>query len=254
MLKTILNDLVKSFVKTDCKTVVCHSSDNGNLRISTTTDDKQMYIYTESVEGGWNTKEFAFRDWSAISSIISSFYDSENPDKCVMTLDKDSEDYPNVLNVKNGRMKMTHYLQNYTFISRQDDLLNAYKGKKFHLKAPTVGYIDTFDIDTMRSVSKLSSLTGEKLFRIGMEGTGLYFYFGDETKTIDNAKICVCENYEHSYVDKGLKFSVDYLNIAFNSLRTHNDVKMKIDGGTIVVSGSNDISNKVVAVIGKKEV
>ena len=52
MLKSMLNDLTKSFMKTDCKTIVCHPSSTGNLRISSVTDDAQLYIYAESVASG----------------------------------------------------------------------------------------------------------------------------------------------------------------------------------------------------------
>ena len=98
---------------------------------------------------------------------------------------------------------MTHYLQNYTFISRQDDLLNTYKGKKFQLKDFDENYFTDFDADTMARISKLSSLTGEKHFKVGLEDGDLYFYFGDSNKTIDNAKICVCEDYQVEFKDKG---------------------------------------------------
>lgn len=254
MLKTMLYDLTKSFVKSDCKTIVFHGSSDGKLRVSSTTDDKQLYIFAESIDNSWNEKEFAFRDWNAITSIISSFYDHDNPEKCSITLEKDSEDYPILMKIKNGRMKMTHYLQNYTIIARQEQLLSSYKGKKFQLKEPSENYIETFDSNDMRNISKLSSLTSEKLFRIGIENKELYFYFGDESKTIDNAKICVCENYDYPYAGKDLYFSVDYLNIAFNSLKNHDDVKLKIDNSMIVLSGKNDVSNKIIAIIGKKNV
>ena len=52
---------------------------------------------------------------------------------------------------------------------------------------------------------------------------------------------------------KGLFFSVEYLGIAVNSLKDQN-MKIKYDGGIITVCGGNDISNKVMAIVGKKEV
>lgn len=253
MLKTMLYDLTKSFMKTDCKTIVCHPSDDGKLRISSTTDDKQMYIYAESINDGWKHKEFAFRDWTSVASIISSFYNPNEPTLCELTLQCNDEDYPNILKIKSGRMKMTHYLQNYTFISRQDDLLNAYKGKKFQLKGLDETSFEDFDSDTMSRISKLSALTGENNFKVGLEGSDLYFYFGDATKTIDNAKICVCENYTEPFKDKGLYFSVEYLVIAINALKDQN-MKMKFDGNLITVCGENGVSKKVIAIVGKKEV
>lgn len=253
MLKTMLYDLSKSFMKTDCKTIVCHGDSEGHLRISSVTDDKQLYIYAESVNNEWSHKEFAFRDWSAVASIMSSFYDVSEPSNCTMTLDVDSENYPNVLRVKNGSMKMTHYLQNYTFICRQDDLLNSYKGKKFTLKGVDYNEIEDLNSDMMSKISKLSSLTSEKCFKVGLENNGLYFYFGDSNKTVDNAKICVCEDYQGKFVDKGLYFSVDYLAIAINSLKDQN-IKIKFDGNLITVCGENEVSKKVIAVVGKKEV
>ena len=253
MLKTMLYDLTKSFMKTDCKTIVCHPSSDKKLRISSTTEDKQLYIYAESIATGWESNEFAFRDWASVASMISSFYNPSEPESCIMKLECDEQDYPNVLRVKNGGMKLTHYLQNFTFISRQDDLLNAYKGKKFTLKQLDVTSMPEFDANIMSSVSKLSSLTGEKYFKVKKEGTDLYFCFGDETKTIDNGKIKVQSVYTIPFTDKGLYFSVDYLNIAVNSLKDQN-MKIKYDGGLITVCGDNDISNKVMAIVGKKEV
>lgn len=253
MLKTMLYDLTKSFMKTDCKTIVCHPSSDKKLRISSTTEDKQLYIYAESITTGWESNEFAFRDWASVASMISSLYNPSEPESCVMKLECDEQDYPNVLRVKNGVMKLTHYLQNFTFISRQDDLLNAYKGKKFTLKQLDANSMPEFDANIMSNVSKLSSLTGEKYFKVKKEGTDLYFCFGDETKTIDNGKIKVQSNYTVPFTDKGLYFSVDYLNIAVNSLKDQN-MKVKYDGGLITVCGSNDVSNKVMAIVGKKEV
>jgi len=253
MLKSVLADLTKSFMRTDCKTIVCHPSSDKKLRVSSTTEDKQLYIYAESVNDGWDNKEFAFRDWAGVAAIISSFYDSSTPDACIMKLECDEQDYPNVLKIKNGAMKMTHYLQNYTFISRQDDLLNAYKGKKFTLKSLEENSMPNFDADMMSKISKLSSLTNEKYFKVKKEGEDLYFVFGDESKTIDNGKILVQANYTTPFTDKGLYFSVEYLGIAVNSLKDQN-MKIKYDGGLITVCGSNDISNKVMAIVGKKEV
>ena len=253
MLKTMLYDLTKSFMKTDCKTIVCHPSSDDNLRISSTTDDKQLYIYAESIATGWDNKEFAFRDWASVASIISSFYDNNNPDTSSFLLEKDAEDYPNILRVKNGVMKMTHYLQNYTFNSRQDDLLNNYKSKKFTLKSLDINSMPDFTAETMSKVSKLSALTGEKYFRVQKDGNDLYFCFGDESKTIDNGKILVQTNYNTVFTDKKLYFSVDYLNIAVSSLKDQ-DMMIKYDGGLITVCGQNNVSRKVIAVVGKKEI
>ena len=154
-------------------------------------------------------------------------------------------------NIKNSYMNMTHYLQNYTFINRQDDLLNEYKGKKFQLKSVEENTMPDFNRDLMRQIMKLSSLTNETLFKVGMEDNGLYFYFGDEEKTIDNAKICVCKDYQEEFKNKGLMFNVNNLNLAFNSLYDQN-IKIRYDGGTIVLSGDNDVSRKVIALVGKK--
>ena len=255
MLKTMLYDLTKSFMKTDCKTIVCCSADN-HLRISSTTDDKQLYIYAESIADGWDCKEFAFRDWASVASIISSFYDVNEPDNCSMMLNKNDEDYPTLLRVKTGRMEMVHYLQSYSFISKQEDLLNTYKGKKFNIKpveASDPNLLSGFTPDIMTKLSKLSSMTGEKYFKIKREDDKIYFCFGDETKTIDNGKILVQTDYNGTFTDNGLYFSVDYLGIAVNSLK-NQDMLVKFDGKLITVSGKNDISNKVMVIVGKKEV
>jgi hypothetical protein len=245
MLKSVLADINKTFNKLDMKMVVVHSSD-GHLRVSCHTDEKQMYVFVESIDDKWTQKEFAFRDYSVISSLMSSFSDD-----MVFDIKCNEEDYPNILKIKNKYVNMTHYLQNYTFISRQDDLLNEYKGKKFQLKPVETNLFVNFDKDLMRQIMKLSALTNETLFKIGLENNNLYFYFGDESKTMDNAKICVCENYEGEFKDKGLLFNVNNLNIAFNSLNDQ-DVKMRYDGGTFVLSGENEISRKVIALVGKK--
>ena len=253
MLKSMLADLTKTFMKTDCKTIVCHPSSDRKLRISSTTDDKQLYIYAESVNDSWEYNEFAFRDWASVASIISSFYDYSSPDSCEMKLECDEQSYPNILRVNRDGMKMTHYLQNYTFISRQDDLLNSYKGKKFTLKSLDENSMPDFNLDTITRISKLSGLTGEKYFKIKKEGNDLYFVFGDESKTIDNGKILVQSNYTVPFTDKGLYFSVEYLNIAVRSLIEQN-IKIKFDGNLITVCGGNDVSNKVIAIVGKKEI
>ena len=249
MLKEMLNNLTKSFMKTDCKTIVCHPSSDGHLRVSSTTDDKQLYIFAESIAAGWDCKEFAFRDWQSISAIISSFYG----DACEMKLEKDQEDYPNVLRVKNGPMKMTHYLQNYTFISRQEDLLGTYKGKKFTLKGADTNSLPDFTADTMSRIIKLSNLTGEKYFKLKKEGNDLYLAFGDESKTIDNGKILIQNNFTEQFTDAGLYFSVEYFHIAVSSLKDQNMI-IKYDGKSLQVSGQDDIAKKVMVIVGKKEI
>lgn len=249
MLKEMLNDLTKSFMKTDCKTIVCHPSPEGNLRVSSVTDDAQLYIYAESVETGWDKKEFAFRDWTSVASIISTF---NSTDGFELKLESNEEDYPYLMKAKSKHMSMTHYLQNYTFISRQDDLLKTYKGKKFTLKSLDQNYMPNFNANTMSEISKLASLTGEKSFRVKKEGNDLYFCFADETKTIDNGKVKVEENYQLPFTDKGLFFNVEYLGIAVNSLKDQ-DMKIKFDGGMITVCGGNDVSKKVIAIVGKKD-
>lgn len=251
MLKTMLYDLNKCFMKTDCNIIVCCPNENKNLRISSKTDDSQFYIYAESVANDWEYKEFAFRDWASVSTIISSFYEPNNPENCIMKLERDAEDYPNILKVKNGRMEMTHYLQNYSFISKQTDMLNTYKSKKFTLQNDGSGFIN-FDTNNMTKISRLSSLTGEKSFKIKKIGTDLYFCFGDETKTIDNGKILVKDNFEESFTDKDLFFNVDYFGIAVNALKDQ-DLMIKFEGGLITFTGSNDVSKKIIALTGKKE-
>lgn len=245
MLKTILNDVNKTFNKMDMKMIVVHSND-GKLRLSCHTDEKQMYMFVESKNDGWEEKEFAFRDYSVISSLMSSFSDDIK-----IKIKKNDEGYPYVLNIVSEYMNMTHYLQNFTFINRQDDLLAEYKGKKFQLKPVETNTMVDFNKDLMRQIMKLSSLTNETLFRVGLENNDLYFYFGDEEKTIDNAKICVCKDYQEEFKNKGLMFNVNNLNLAFNSLYDQN-IKIRYDGGTIVLSGENDISTKVIAIVGKK--
>lgn len=251
MIKTVLSKISKALNKSDMKTVVVYPSDSNNLRLSCHTDDSQYYVYCESKTDGWKTQEFAFRDWSSISSVMSIFYDSRNPSSLKMDFDYNEEGYPYLIKFKNNNMKMTYYLQNYTFISRQNDILQAYKGKKFCLKHITESALEDLDGSLITQVSKLSGITAEKSFRVAKEGDNLYFYFGDESKTIDNAKLLIQSNYPKAFIDKGFSFSVDYFTSAYNALKDMNP-RVRIDSNIIFITGDDEDVTITIAISGTK--
>lgn len=252
MIINTLNDLSKMFSKMDLKNIVVYKSEENTMKVSSHTDDKQVYLYAESKENNWKYNEFAFRDWTSISSIISTFINSNNDTTCNVLIETDKDNYPTLMKFRSDNIYMTYYLQNYTFLSRQDDLYNVYKGKKFQLSSVLENQLTDFTNNTMLLINKLSSILNEKYFRIKLENNMLYFCFGDETKTMDNGKICVSKNYTYPLKNKDLLFSVDYLFNAYSALKDQN-IKIKFDGATLLLSGENEISKKVIAIIGKNE-
>ena len=250
MLKTTLFEADKLFNKFDLETVVVYPSDDNHCCVSCHTNDDLAYVYIRNKADGYNTKEFAIRNWNAIHSIIGSFYSAESADTFKINVEKDSSEYPNVLKIANGRIKMTHYLQNYTFLSNQPELLETYKNKKFALGQLREGNAEELDESLIRDICKLGGLLNEKFFRIGGEAGNNYIYYGDENQSVDNGKISIGSIGGVNAWKSEMYFSIDYFSAMYRSLADQN-VKVKIMPQQIVMIGENDNVTKVAILRGK---
>lgn len=250
MLKTTLFEADKLFNKFDLETVVVYPSDDGHCCMSCHTNDDLAYVYVKNKNSGYDTKEFAIRSWSSIHSIIGSFYNTESAESFKINVEKDSSDYPSVLKIANGRIKMTHYLQNYTFLSNQSELLESYKNKKFQLGQLRDGNAEDLDEGYVKDICKLSGLLNEKFFRICGENGTNYIYFGDENQSVDNGKICIGNIGGLNQWKPEMHFSVEYFSAMYRSM-ADLDVKIKFTPQQIIMIGESETSTKVAILRGK---
>lgn len=252
MLKKTLIDADKLLSKLELKTVVVYSSQNNNCCISCHSDDDLAYVFVKSNEEGYMEKEFSLRSWNSMHSIIGSFYNPETVDNFKLKMGYDSENYPNTIEFKNGRLKLTHFLQNYSLLRNQQELLADYTKKKIALNQFT-GDGDIIDDGIIKDVSRMSSLVNEKLFRINYkDGIGTYIYFGDENQSADNGSIIIDENVSTVQYKTDAYFPVDYF-VGIYKAMSGNGFKMKFYNDKIIMINNGDITSKVAIIRSKHQ-
>lgn len=216
-MKNILLEADKLFSKLELENVVMYPNDMGNACLSCCTNDDLTYVFVLSKSNDYTTKEFSFRNWASIHSVISSFWGNIN--ELNIDVDNDKNNYPQRLKISNSRINMNYYLQNYSFISNQQDLLNIYKKKKFCLASIKDGFTD-LTTDIVKDINRMSSLTLEKQFHIKCKD-GTFIVFGEETHTVDNGSVKISDD-NLLNVDKSFNFNIDYFLKLYASLNGDN--------------------------------
>ena len=158
--------------------------------------------------------------------------------------------YPHLATFSAGRLKVNHYLQSYNMISSQQDLLNNYSKKKLNLKEFS-GEGDNYITDeVVKNISKMSSLLGEKTFRLKSTNEGIFALFGNENQTIDNGLIQISDIVENIEFKDNMYFSVEYFINMFKAMSINEEYKIKVFPDKIVFCGRNDVTSKVGIVVG----
>ena len=214
----------KLLSKFDTEGIVCYPSSDNHCCFSSITNDGLVYLYSKDKQENYQLKEFGIRKWSPIHSII----DMRNPEdesSFIVQVENDEFGYPKLINFGVHRVKMTHYLQNYTFLSNQPDLLGLYKQRKFEL---------------IRAVSDITQ-------RISSQ---VHLYFGDENQSIDYARL------ELAYIDPSTVwkndtyFSVDYFAQLYRAMGVDN-VKIKFTPSQIIMMSEDEDSLRIGILRGK---
>ena len=249
MLEKVFLDVNKLFNKFEFKPVVVYQSATKHCCISCRTFDDKVFAYAESNEDGYEDKEFAIRDWSIMNSILGTF-SGDNEDKLKVKLVYNDYNYPHLATFSAGRLKVNHYLQSYNMISSQQDLLNNYSKKKLNLKEFS-GEGDNYITDeVVKNISKMSSLLGEKTFRLKSTNEGIFALFGNENQTIDNGLIQISDIVENIEFKDNMYFSVEYFINMFKAMSINEEYKIKVFPDKIVFCGRNDVTSKVGIVVG----
>lgn len=251
MLKETLVDINKMYNLFEMDTVVCYPSADNACCISGKTDDDSVYLFTKNISGGsYDYKEFAFRNWSSIYYAISSVYDTTkgddgNPKGFNLNITKDSYDYPSILNLKNSRLNITYYVQNYSFLSNQPDLLNNYNRRKFELNELTSGNADDFSEAAVRDLRRITTWLQDKYFRIGRDEQGNFLYVGDPNLSVDCAKIYIDgQGGGENWSDKHY-FSIENFNKLFMFMKDNEEnFHMKLTPTQIIMSCRNNVTYK----------
>lgn len=250
MIKDILVEANKTLGRFNFKTVVMFPKDN-HCCLSAVTEDSLCYYSIMSKEP-YNHKEFAFRDWNNITSLLGTFHDAFDENAFQIDIKVNEEDYPNIIEFVNGRMKYKHYLQSYSFISKQEDMLTNYKRKKFTLKALEENYVPDVNIKDLAQLSRISNVLNEKYFHFEQDDANdLYVCYGDSEISADNAKVLIQENYEKMDFDKTDLFYSQYLTETAKGFNGA-DFKIQVKPNMIVICSENDTAIKVIAIKSKK--
>lgn len=253
MIEKILVDSDKVLSKLGLETVVVYSNDSNNCCLSCHTSDDLAYVFIKSNDEGYVEKEFALRNWDSVHSVLSSLYSQNNPESFNVTINYDTENYPNMFRIKSGRLKMNYYLQNYSFIRNKQELMDNYTKKKFQLNSFTdEGH--NIEPEIVKEVSNLSGLINEKYFRILSDDFGTYIVFGDENQSCDNASIKISDEVLFSTMPDRY-FPVSYFVSVYNSLNINDEnvsFKIKLMSDKIIMVSENIITKKIVIIRGKK--
>lgn len=250
MLRETIIEADKLLNKFDLETVVVYPTEENHCCISCKTNDDIVYVYTENKKSGYDTQMFGLRNWSSMHSIISSFYNADDDTSMKMKIESDTDNYPVLIKISSGRLKMTYFLQNYSFVSNQSDLKESFEKRKFRLGKNIESNCDNLDESIVKDICKLSALTNEKYFRIGHNENGNYIYFGDENQSVDNGKIDIEDIGGINNWKDDMYFSVEYFSAMYRSL-TDCNLMVKFAPTQIIMIGENDNVVKVGAIRGK---
>ena len=250
MLRQTLIEADKLFSKFDLETVVVYPSDESHCCMSCKTNDDLAYVFIENKSSGYDYKQFGIRSWASIHSIVNSFYSKDDDKTMNLKIDTDESMFPTLMKITSGRLKMTYFLQNYSFISNQQELNESFEKKRFKLGKSIVGNGELMDESIVKDIMKLSSLTNEKYFRICHNDRDNYIYFGDENQSVDNGRINIGEIGGINNWKDDMYFSVDYFSAMYRSLIDDN-LKIKFAPTQIIMIGENDNVIKVGALRGK---
>lgn len=249
MLRKTLIEADKLFNKFDLHMVTVYSSAENHCCMSCKTNDDLVFLYVENKNDGYVSKEFSLRNWNSMHSIINSFYSEDDDNSMKIKVETDESNYPNLMKITSGRLKMTYFLQNYNFISNQNDLKEEFDKKRFNLKKNIDGNADNLDATLVKDISKMSMLVNESYFRIGSENGQNYIYFGNENQSVDNGKILIGDIGGINNWKEDIYFSVEYFSSMYRSLS--DNIKIKFMPMQIIMTCETDDVVKVGIIRGK---
>ena len=236
----------------DIEGIVCYPSTDKFCCFSAKTNDDLVYLFVKDKEPDYAYKEFGIRKWSAIHSTLD-LGDISHPETIKMRLETDEYGYPATLHTLiNNNVKLIQYLQNYTFISRQNELLELYKQKRFELSTAANLAQNTFDGNHIKTLTKIGTMLNEKYFRINQNSDGeVYFYFGDENQSIDFAKVCINDRCQPVEWKTETYFSLEYFTQLFRTLGGDDSVKIKLTPTQIILVNEDQYATRVAILRGK---
>lgn len=250
ILKSVIIDNDTLFNNFDLETVVTYPK-NKHLNMSCFTNDGYVYLHTESKQE-YELEEFAFRNWAKVHQILSSFYNPKYADEFHLTVNL-SNNYPQSIKCENNGISLVHYLQNYDFISRSDDMLSAYKKKKLYLDSSTIiDEVPTLNDTMVKSLVQIGNILNEEFFTIQCLNNSLYFTYGINNTSIDSGKVRVEPTYtDTAKFSENYMFSVKEFSNIFKALSNEN-LKIQLFKDKIIFVADNDISTKMVILRAKR--
>lgn len=228
------NDLFKSL---ELEVVPVFSNDN-KCNMSSITEDENVYV-NSSCNDEYNEEIFAFRNWAKVSSILGMYSDDLSI-KVDYEYDADSgKNCPSVMNFKSPLVKVKHYLQSYKYYIAQEKNNAMYKKKKFKLANLTDSNIE-FEKDSLKQLSKATSILDDKQFILKVENGELYAIIGDESKSVDNIKIKVGNTDIEDFTETNL-LSFDYFNRIYKSYEKMSGTNyIKVYKDKIIFTNTDD--------------
>ena len=250
------------FSKFELEGAVCYPSVNKSCCVSCKTDDDLVYLYVErfreinlKTEGeeespstDYELKEFGIRNWYPFHMMLNMC----PPESLNLEIINDEYGYPQLAYFSYDNVKVKHHLQNYTFISNQNDLLNLYKQKRFELKRAGDNAKHGIGPELFKTMSKFSTMLNEKFFRVDKEGENLVLYYGDMNQSIDCASIKISAEYGANDVgDNSTYFNIDYFTTLYRSLGANEDVKIHFMKNKIIMATKDEHYYRVGVLVGK---
>ena len=215
------NDLFKSL---GLEVVPVFSDKENTCNMSGITDDEMVYIHSQCKEY-YDEPIFAFRNWGKVSSILGMFSDTMDIKIDTEHNDDIDRDCPSVIHFKSPVVKIKHYLQSYKYYVAQEQNNAMYKKKKFVLARLGESNI-SIEKDSIRQISKASSILDDKQFKIKVEDNDAYVLIGDESKSVDSIKIKIGTVLGVDFIESNL-ISFDYFNAIYKSFE-------KMSGNTFI--------------------
>jgi len=250
MLKDFLYEADKIVSKLDDVGIIPMCKFKNNAVISGKSKDNSI-IFSIVSKDEYTEQDFAFRDWTTVGSILSSFKNDENLSIEFKRIknDEDGLEYPSRLLFKTKSITIEHFLQRYSIIAKSPMVEKEFKNKKAIVLEP-VGVVElNINDDIASELSKISSIVNRPLFHFENINGEFYYCFGDVgSKSTDFGKVVLGDIPELT-ASTGLYFPIDIVLTILKAMSYNCRVCVK--GKILFIFGEMEHSKIGISIAGK---
>jgi hypothetical protein len=171
---------------------------DGKANLSSKTLDSGV-MFSVLSKDDYDYAEFAFRDWSIVSNILSSFRNVETFNVSLETKEENGIDYPTKMVFSSDVVSVNHFLQRYPAIEKSPMIYKQYKERKINIKLPAIQQLPITE-NVYNELSRITGIINKKYFHIEKFDGSYYYCFGDMgSKSIDFAKVFLGDDTTYTF-------------------------------------------------------